>query len=415
MGVKPNDRAGGKLLPNKQSDSPALEGTHFGRFGGIFVPETLMAPLQEVAAAYQEARCDAAFQAELAAMLRDYVGRPTPIYHCRRLSAHCGGARIYLKREDLCHTGSHKLNNALGQALLARRMGRTKLMAETGAGQHGVATATVAALFGMECDVYMGEEDVRRQALNVYRMRLLGANVVEVKSGSRTLKDAINEAFRVWMATADTTYYLFGTAAGPHPYPTMVRDFQSVVGREARQQMLDQEGHLPSHLVACVGGGSNAIGFFHAFLGDDVRITGVEAAGRGLDTGEHAASLSAGSEGVLHGARSKILQTPEGQIRATHSVAAGLDYPGVGPEHADLQARGRAEYVAVTDHEALDAFEMLTRLEGIMPALESSHAVAYAMKLAKALPPEATVLTNLSGRGDKDVAEVERLLKERRR
>ena len=388
---------------------------HFGRFGGIFVPETLMAPLQEVAAAYEEARRDASFRSELQQMLRDYVGRPTPIYHCRRLTEHCGGARIYLKREDLCHTGSHKLNNALGQALLARRMGRAKLMAETGAGQHGVATATVAALFGMECDVYMGEEDVRRQALNVYRMRLLGANVVEVSSGRRTLKDAINEAFRVWMATAETTYYLFGTAAGPHPYPTMVRDFQCVVGREARRQMLDQEGRLPDRLVACVGGGSNAIGLFHPFLADDVRIVGVEAAGRGLETGEHAASLTAGSEGVLHGARSKILQTPEGQIRATHSVAAGLDYPGVGPEHAHLQATGRAEYVAVTDGEALDAFELLTRLEGIMPALESSHAVAYAMKLARELPADAILLVNLSGRGDKDVAEVQRVLQERGR
>jgi tryptophan synthase beta chain len=391
------------------------DGAHFGRFGGIFVPETLMAPLQEVAAAYEEARRDAGFQSELREMLRDYVGRPTPIYRCRRLTEHCGGARILLKREDLCHTGSHKLNNALGQALLARRMGRTKLMAETGAGQHGVATATVAALFGMGCDVYMGEEDVRRQALNVYRMRLLGANVVEVSSGSRTLKDAINEAFRVWMATAETTYYLFGTAAGPHPYPTMVRDFQCVVGREARQQMLEQEGQLPDYLIACVGGGSNAIGLFHPFLGDDVRMVGVEAAGRGLDTDKHAASLTAGSEGVLHGARSKILQTPEGQIRPTHSVAAGLDYPGVGPEHAHLQATGRAEYVAVTDGEALDAFELLTRLEGIMPALESSHAVAHAMKLARQLPQDAILLVNLSGRGDKDVAEVQRVLQERSR
>jgi len=396
-------------------DQRAHEGTHFGRFGGIFVPETLMAPLQEVAAAYEDARSDPAFHAELSGLLRDYVGRPTPICYCRRLTEHCGGARIYLKREDLCHTGSHKLNNALGQALLARRMGRTRLMAETGAGQHGVATATVAALFGMKCDVYMGEEDVRRQALNVYRMRLLGATVVEVGSGSRTLKDAINEAFRVWMATAETTYYLFGTAAGPHPYPTMVRDFQSVVGQEARRQMLDQEGRLPSCLIACVGGGSNAIGLFHAFLGDDVRIIGVEAAGRGLATGEHAASLTAGSEGVLHGARSKILQTPTGQVRATHSVAAGLDYPGVGPEHAHLQEKGRAEYVAVTDDEALDAFELLTRLEGIIPALESSHALAHATKLARELPPEAMLLVNLSGRGDKDVAEVQRILMERGR
>jgi len=386
---------------------------HFGRFGGIFVPETIMGPLAEVAAAYESAREDTSFQEELAYLLDHYVGRPTPVYLCSRLTEHCSGARIYLKREDLCHTGSHKLNNALGQALLAKRMGRKKLMAETGAGQHGVATATVAALFGMECDVCMGEEDVRRQALNVYRMRLLGANVIEVTSGSRTLKDAINEAFRVWMATAETTYYLFGTAAGPHPYPTMVRDFQSVVGREARAQMLEVEGRLPDCLVACVGGGSNAIGLFHSFLEDDVRIVGVEAAGRGLETGDHAASLTAGSEGVLHGARSKILQTPEGQIRATHSVAAGLDYPGVGPEHAHLQASGRAEYVAQTDREALEAFQMLTRLEGIMPALESAHAVAYAMKLAAGLPRDAIVLVNLSGRGDKDVVEVQRLLEER--
>ena len=386
---------------------------HFGRFGGIFVPETIMGPLAEVAAAYESAREDTSFQEELAYLLDHYVGRPTPVYLCSRLTEHCSGARIYLKREDLCHTGSHKLNNALGQALLAKRMGRKKLMAETGAGQHGVATATVAALFGMECDVCMGEEDVRRQALNVYRMRLLGANVIEVTSGSRTLKDAINEAFRVWMATAETTYYLFGTAAGPHPYPTMVRDFQSVVGREARAQMLEVEGRLPDCLVACVGGGSNAIGLFHSFLEDDVRIVGVEAAGRGLETGDHAASLTAGSEGVLHGARSKILQTPEGQIRATHSVAAGLDYPGVGPEHAHLQASGRAEYVAQTDREALEAFQMLTSLEGIMPALESAHAVGYAMKLAAGLPRDAIVLVNLSGRGDKDVVEVQRLLEER--
>jgi len=402
-------------MASRSRQSPAVSGTHFGRFGGIFVPETIMAPLLEVAEAYESARPDPQFQSELQALLRDYVGRPTPLYFCRRLTEKCGGAKIYMKREDLCHTGSHKLNNAVGQALLARRMGRTKLMAETGAGQHGVATATVAALFGMECDVYMGEEDVRRQALNVYRMRLLGANVIEVTSGSRTLKDAINEAFRVWMATAETTYYLFGTAAGPHPYPTMVGDFQSVVGREAREQIVEQEGRLPDYLVACVGGGSNAIGLFRAFLEDDVRMVGVEAAGRGLATGEHAASLTAGTEGVLHGARSKILQTPEGQIRPTHSIAAGLDYPGVGPEHALLQASGRAEYVAATDQEAMGAFEALTRLEGIMPALESSHAVAHAIELAAELSPESIVLINLSGRGDKDVGEVERLLAERKR
>ncbi len=382
---------------------------HFGHFGGIYVPETLMGTLLEVAAAYEEARQDPAYQREMDHYLQHYVGRPTSLYHCARLTARCGGARIYLKREDLAHTGSHKLNNALGQALLARRMKRGKLLAETGAGQHGVATATVAALFGMGCDIYMGEEDVRRQALNVYRMKLLGATVIPVTSGSRTLKDAINEAFRVWMATAETAYYLFGTAAGPHPYPTMVRDFQSVIGREARAQMLEAEGRPPDYVIACVGGGSNAIGAFRAFLEDEVMLVGVEAAGRGLETGEHAASLTAGSVGVLHGAKSKLLQTPEGQIRATHSVSAGLDYPGVGPEHAYLQHTGRAEYVAVTDESALDAFAALCRYEGIMPALESAHAVAYAMELAALLPKEKVVLVNLSGRGDKDVMEVQRL------
>ncbi len=394
-------------------DLPRFEAAHFGEFGGIFVPETLMAPLMEVAAAYESAREDEEFQSELDAYRRDYAGRPTPLYFSRRLTEHCRGAKIYLKREDLAHTGSHKINNAVGQALLARRMGRTKIMAETGAGQHGVATATVAALFGMECDIYMGEEDMRRQALNVYRMRLLGAEVIRIVSGSRTLKDAINEAFRVWMATAETAYYLFGTAAGPHPYPTMVRDFQSVVGREARQQILEQEGKLPDQLVACVGGGSNAIGLFHPFLGDEVGMVGVEAGGRGLETGAHAASLAAGSEGVLHGARTKILQTPEGQIRTTHSIAAGLDYPGVGPEHVKLQAAGRASYVAVTDSGALQAFEALSRLEGIMPALESAHAVAHGMEVAAGLPADSVVLVNLSGRGDKDMAEIQRVLAER--
>ena len=387
---------------------------HFGPFGGMYVPETLMAPLLEVADAYDAAKRDPTFRKEVAVCLRDYVGRPTPLYLCARLTELCGGARIYLKREDLAHTGSHKLNNATGQALLAKRMGRENLLAETGAGQHGVATATVAALFGFGCQVYMGEEDVRRQALNVYRMRLLGAEVVPVTSGSKTLKDAINEAFRLWMATAQTTYYLFGTAAGPHPYPTMVRDFQSVVGRETRKQILAHEGRLPDYLVACVGGGSNAIGLFHPFLKDaTVRMVGVEAAGRGLLTGAHAASLTAGSEGVLHGAASKILQSPEGQIRSTHSVAAGLDYPGVGPEHAYLQAQGRTEYVAVTDEQAMEAFELLCKYEGIMPALESSHAVAHGMELARRLPREAVIVVNLSGRGDKDVAEVQRILMDR--
>jgi tryptophan synthase beta chain len=381
----------------------------FGRFGGIYVPETLMGTLLEVAEAYEEAKQDPTFQAELDSLLKHYVGRPTSLYYCARLTEHCGGARIFLKREDLAHTGSHKLNNALGQALLARRMGRGRLLAETGAGQHGVATATVAARFGLGCDIYMGEEDVRRQALNVYRMKLLGARVVPVGSGSRTLKDAINEAFRVWMETAAEAYYLFGTAAGPHPYPTMVRDFQSVIGREARTQMLEQEGRLPDYLIACVGGGSNAIGLFHAFLGDEARIVGVEAAGLGLETEAHAASLSVGTEGVLHGARSKVLQTPEGQIRATHSVSAGLDYPGVGPEHAYLQSVGRAEYVGITDEQALAAFAALCQYEGIMPALESAHAVAYAMQLAPTLARDKILLVNLSGRGDKDVMEVQRL------
>ncbi len=401
-------------MASKETQPKPVSATHFGPFGGIFVPETLMTPLLEVAEAYEQARRDPTFRRDLESYLADYVGRPTPLYFCARLTEHCGGAKIYLKREDLVHTGSHKLNNAIGQALLARRMKRQKLMAETGAGQHGVATATVAALSGLACDIYMGEEDIRRQALNVYRMRLLGAELIPITAGSRTLKDAINEAFRVWMATAETTYYLFGTAAGPHPYPTMVRNFQSVVGREAREQIVAHEGRLPDYLVACVGGGSNAIGLFHPFLDDrDVRMVGVEAAGRGLATGEHAASLSAGSEGVLHGARTKILQTEQGQIRTTHSVAAGLDYPGVGPEHAQLQASGRAEYVSMTDTGALDAFEALCRFEGIMPALESAHAVAYGMELAARLPKEAVVLVNLSGRGDKDIAEVQRVLSER--
>jgi len=387
-------------------------GGHFGKFGGIFVPETLKTPLIEVADEYEKARKDKEFQQELSYYLREYAGRPTPLTFCRRMSE-TFGAKIYLKREDLAHTGSHKINNCLGQGLLAKRMGRKKVMAETGAGQHGVATATVAALLGMECDVYMGEEDTQRQALNVFRMRLLGSKVIPITSGTRTLKDAINEAFRVWMETAETTYYLFGTAAGPHPYPAMVRDFQSIIGREARGQILELEGRLPDCVMACVGGGSNAIGIFHEFLQDDVRLIGVEAAGRGLISGEHAASLVAGTTGVLHGAASSILQTKEGQIRATHSVAAGLDYPGVGPEHAHLKAVGRAEYIAVTDDEALEAFQTLSRLEGIMPALESAHAVAGAMKLAKEKRAELIVI-NLSGRGDKDVQQVQELLGKRK-
>jgi len=387
-------------------------GGHFGKFGGIFVPETLMTPLIEVADEYEKARKDKEFQQELSYYLREYAGRPTPLTFCRRMSE-TFGAKIYLKREDLAHTGSHKINNCLGQGLLAKRMGRKKVMAETGAGQHGVATATVAALLGMECDVYMGEEDTQRQALNVFRMRLLGSKVIPITSGTRTLKDAINEAFRVWMETAETTYYLFGTAAGPHPYPAMVRDFQSIIGKEARAQIMELEKRLPDCVMACVGGGSNAIGIFHEFLQDDVRLIGVEAAGRGLISGEHAASLVAGTTGVLHGAASSILQTKEGQIRATHSVAAGLDYPGVGPEHAHLKAVGRAEYIAVTDDEALEAFQTLSRLEGIMPALESAHAVAGAMKIAREKQADLIII-NLSGRGDKDVQQVQEILGKRK-
>jgi tryptophan synthase beta chain len=384
---------------------------HFGEFGGIFVPDTLMSPLLEVAEAYEQAKADPAFQQELDYYLKEYAGRPTPLTFCKRLSEYCG-ARIYLKREDLAHTGSHKINNCLGQGLLAKRMGRKKVMAETGAGQHGVATATVAALLGMECDVYMGEEDTQRQALNVFRMRLLGTRVIPVTSGSRTLKDAINEAFRVWMETATSTYYLFGTAAGPHPYPAMVRDFQAIVGREAREQILAHEGRLPDVVTACVGGGSNAIGIFTGFLDDDVRLVGVEAAGRGVQTLEHSATLVAGSHGVLHGASSALLQTREGQIRPTHSVAAGLDYPGVGPEHTYLQSVGRADYIAATDDEALEAFQILSRLEGIMPALESAHAVAGGIRLAKEGIADLIII-NLSGRGDKDVQQIQGLLDER--
>jgi len=381
----------------------------FGAFGGRYVPETLMAPLQELADAYAEAKADPKFHQELEYYWREYAGRPTPLTFCRRLSERFGG-RIYLKREDLAHTGSHKINNTLGQALLARRMGKRRVIAETGAGQHGVATATVAALFGFECEVYMGEEDIRRQALNVFRMELLGARVIPVRSGSRTLKDAINEAFRDWVTNVRHTYYVFGSVTGAHPYPMMVRDFQSVIGREARQQILEHEGRLPDALLACVGGGSNAMGLFHAFLDDPVRLIGVEAAGRGLATGEHAASLVSGTPGVLHGASSLLLQDEHGQIRATHSVAAGLDYPGVGPEHAYLQSIGRAEYVAATDEEALHAFRTLAELEGIIPALESAHAVAHAVKLAPTVAREHIIIINLSGRGDKDVEEVQRLL-----
>jgi tryptophan synthase beta chain len=376
----------------------------FGEFGGRFVPETLMHPLEELTEAFEQAIRDPQFHAELEGLLRDYVGRPTPLYFAQRLTEYLGGAKIYLKREDLAHTGAHKINNTIGQALLTKRMGKPRVIAETGAGQHGVATATAAALLGLECVIYMGELDMERQRLNVFRMKLLGAEVVPVRSGSRTLKDAINEALRDWVTNVRTTHYILGSVTGPHPFPKMVRYFQSVIGREAKQQILEQEGRLPDFVVACVGGGSNAIGIFWEFLPyEQVKLIGVEAAGKGLETGEHAASLCAGTVGVLHGAKTFVLQDDDGQIRDTHSISAGLDYPGVGPEHAFLKATGRASYVAVTDDEALEAFELLAKLEGILPALEPAHALAYAFKLARQLPKEAIILVNLSGRGDKDV------------
>ncbi|MEX0385592.1 tryptophan synthase subunit beta [Spiribacter onubensis] len=384
---------------------------HFGPYGGRFVPELLMAPLEELARAYARFREDPAFQAELYADLQHYVGRPTPLYFAEHWSNQVGGARLYLKREDLDHTGAHKINNTMGQALLAARMGKRRIVAETGAGQHGVATAAVCARLGMECVVYMGAEDVRRQSVNVYRMRLMGARVVPVESGTRTLKDALNEAFRDWAANVDDTFYIIGTVAGPHPYPEMVRDFQAVIGRETREQCLEQHGELPDALVACVGGGSNAIGMFHPFLEDrEVAIYGVEAGGEGVDTGRHAAPLSAGRPGVLHGNRTYLMENEDGQIMPTHSLSAGLDYPGVGPEHAWLKDTGRVNYVAVDDHEALAAFHSLTRAEGIIPALETAHAIAYAEKLAARMRPDQTIVINCSGRGDKDintVAEVE--------
>jgi len=383
---------------------------HFGEFGGRFVPETLMSAFEELTAAYEQIKSDPDFHRELDYYRREYAGRPTPLYFAERLTRHLGGAKIYLKREDLCHTGAHKINNTLGQILLAKRMGKPRIIAETGAGQHGVATATVCARFGFECCVYMGAEDVERQALNVFRMRLLGAQVISVESGTRTLKDAINEAFRDWITNVRTTHYLFGTAAGPHPFPMIVRDFQSVIGKEVRQQILGKEGRLPDYVIACVGGGSNAIGLFHPFLEDDVTLIGVEAAGRGLETGEHAATLSCGSKGVFHGAVSFVLQDEDCQIRGTHSVSAGLDYPGVGPEHSYLKSIGRAEYVSATDKEALEAFRKLAGMEGIIPALESAHAIAHVMKLAPSLAPDKIIVINLSGRGDKDVAYVQPIL-----
>ncbi len=382
----------------------------FGPYGGKFVPETLMPALEELEAAYRAAREDAAFQKEFDDLLRTYVGRPTPVTYARRLSEHLGGAHIYLKREDLAHSGAHKINNALGQALLARRMGKHRIIAETGAGQHGVATATAAALLGLECVIYMGTVDMERQRPNVFRMELLGARVQPVDAGSRTLKDAINEAIRDWVTNVRTTHYLLGSALGPHPYPMIVRDFQSVIGREARAQMLEQVGRLPDTVIACVGGGSNAIGIFSAFIEDEgVRLIGVEAGGRGIETGEHAARFADPQRarlGVLHGTKSYVLQTPDGQIALTHSVSAGLDYASVGPEHALLREVGRAEYTYATDDEALDAFRTLARFEGIIPALESAHAVAHAIKLAPTLPRDHIILVNLSGRGDKDLETV---------
>jgi tryptophan synthase beta chain len=383
---------------------------HFGNYGGQFVPETLMYPLEELDAAYQTAQADPAFQARLDYLFRYYSGRPTPLYHAERLTKAWGGGKIYLKREDLNHTGAHKINNCLGQGLLAQRMGKKRIIAETGAGQHGVATATVCALLGLECDVYMGEEDIRRQELNVFRMQLLGARVLPVSSGSRTLKDAINEAMRDWVTNVQTTYYMLGSVLGPHPYPAMVRDFQSVIGREVRVQIVEAEGRLPDVLIACVGGGSNAMGLFHAFVPDPkIRMIGVEAGGRGPNLGDHAARFSGGAPGVLHGTFSYILQDEDGQVVPTHSVSAGLDYPAVGPEHAAMHDTGRVEYTSINDDEALAAFHEISHLEGIIPALESAHAVAEAKRLK--VGADKIVIVNLSGRGDKDVTEVARLMK----
>ena len=390
-------------------DGPDSKG-HFGPYGGIFVGETLIAAVEELAEVYAELSKDPAFWEEYNYELKHYVGRPSPLYHAQRLTEHAGGAQIYLKREDLNHTGAHKVNNTIGQALLAKRMGKTRLIAETGAGQHGVASATVAARLGLECHVYMGAEDVVRQAPNVYRMKLLGANVIAVESGSRTLKDAMNEALRDWATNVDDTYYIIGTVAGPHPYPQLVRDFQCIIGRETKEQSLEQIGRLPDALVACVGGGSNAIGMFHPFLKDsDVAMYGVEAGGHGIETNEHAAPLCAGKPGVLHGNRTYLMSDPAGQIMETHSVSAGLDYPGVGPEHSWLKDSKRVNYVSATDKEAMDAFHKLTSLEGIIPALESSHAVAYALQLAAGMNADQHVVINLSGRGDKDIETVARI------
>ena len=382
---------------------PDAEG-HFGTYGGRYVAETLMPLILDLEKAYESAKNDPAYDQEFERLLTHYVGRPSPLYHAERLSAHLGGARIYFKRDELNHTGAHKINNCIGQILLARRMGKTRIIAETGAGQHGVATATVCALFGLPCTVYMGEIDIERQQPNVFRMKLLGAEVVPVDSGSRTLKDAMNEALRDWVTNVETTFYLIGTVAGPHPYPAMVRDFQSVIGRETREQIMAAEGRLPDTLVACVGGGSNAIGLFHPFLDEEgVRMVGVEAAGHGVDSGKHAASLTAGRPGILHGNRTYLLQDEHGQITEAHSISAGLDYPGIGPEHAWLKDSGRVAYVAITDEQALDAFHLCSRLEGIIPALEPAHALAHVVELAPGLPTDHILVMNMCGRGDKDI------------
>ncbi|MDH4396449.1 MAG: tryptophan synthase subunit beta [Limnobacter sp.] len=394
---------------NKPYDFPDASG-HFGAYGGSFVSETLVHALDELKAAYAHYQHDPEFLAEFESELKHFVGRPSPIYHAKRWSDELGGAQIYFKREDLNHTGAHKVNNCIGQAMLAKRMGKPRVIAETGAGQHGVATATVAARYGMKCVVYMGQEDVARQAQNVFRMKLLGAEVIPVTSGSKTLKDALNEAMRDWVTNVDDTFYIIGTVAGPHPYPMLVRDFQSVIGKECIVQMQENVGRQPDYVLACVGGGSNAMGIFHPYINSEqVKLIGVEAAGKGIETGMHAASLSAGTPGVLHGNRTYLLQNGDGQIIETHSVSAGLDYPGVGPEHAWLKDSGRATYVGITDDEALEAFHQCCRIEGIIPALESSHAIAYATKLAKTLPKDKIILLNLSGRGDKDMHTVARM------
>ena len=391
------------MVASKEVNLPDEKG-RFGDFGGKFVPETLMAALAELETAYRQAQKEATFQSKLKHLLHTYAGRPTALYYAENLTRRCGGAKIYLKREDLAHTGAHKINNALGQALLAKHMGKGRIIAETGAGQHGVASATACAMLGLQCIVYMGSEDVRRQSLNVFRMRLLDAEVIPVESGTRTLKDAINEAIRDWVTNVETTHYLIGSVVGPHPYPMLVRDFQAVIGREARGQILEAEGRLPDYVVACVGGGSNAIGTFHQFLGDEsVKLVGVEAGGQGLGTGKHSASLNAGSPGVLHGSMSYLLQDGHGQVNETHSISAGLDYPGVGPEHSYLKDTGRSKYLTVDDTQALEGFHLLSRTEGIIPALEPAHAIFYASQLAQELSPEQIILVCLSGRGDKDI------------